>query len=93
MNMKTLYLSWQTKDQRLWYPVGRLDVLVEQEWYVFRYIKGVKNSRSDKFLSIVRISEFGKSVFFPQAIFDFRKSNHRFQSSRPRKISAEFGAD
>ncbi len=46
--MRTLYLSWQSKKTRHWFPVGRLDVcVVNQPWYVYRYIVGAMEAKKE----------------------------------------------
>ena len=47
MNTKTLYLAWQDKKNRQWFPVGRLDADVELPIYRYRYIGGAKRAQED----------------------------------------------
>ena len=49
MNMRTLYLSWQGPENRLWFPIGRLDESTENNrtTYTFRYIKGVESAKAE----------------------------------------------
>ncbi len=45
MNAKTLFLAWQDKQNRQWFPVGRLDADVEGSLYRFSYIGGAKRAK------------------------------------------------
>ena len=56
MNARTLYLAWQDKTSRRWFPVGRLDADVEHPLYCFRYIGGAKRAQDDA--HFVPLSEF-----------------------------------
>ena len=48
MSEKTLFLAWQdTKESRLWFPVGRLDVDVGRSDYRFRYTVGAKQAKEE----------------------------------------------
>ena len=39
--MTTLFLAWQdTGVSRSWYPIGRLDVDTDRDWYRFGYLRG-----------------------------------------------------
>ena len=43
---KTLFLAWQDRGQtRMWYPVGRLDMDIENARYRFRYTQGAKRAQ------------------------------------------------
>ncbi len=45
MSAKTLFLAWQDKQNRQWFPVGRLDADVERPLYRFRYTSGAERAR------------------------------------------------
>ena len=46
MSMRTLYLAWRDAgDSREWFPVGRLDVDVQEPIYRFRYTGGAKRAK------------------------------------------------
>ena len=46
MQDKTLYLAWQGSDEnRLWFPVGRLDADTQDSKYRFRYTVGAKQAQ------------------------------------------------
>ena len=42
---RTLFLAWQNKHDRQWFPIGRLDADVDRRRYRFRYIGGVKKAQ------------------------------------------------
>lgn len=44
-NERTLFLAWQDKKKRQWFPIGRLDAAVGR--YRFRYVGGVKRAEED----------------------------------------------
>ncbi len=44
MTPNTLFLAWQDKKNRGWFPVGRLDVNSEPHYYRFRYLHGAKRA-------------------------------------------------
>ena len=44
MTTRTLFLAWQGKQTRQWFPVGRLDVSAEDPYYNFRYTGGAKRA-------------------------------------------------
>src|SRR5271168_4476046 len=45
MNTKTLFLAWQDRCRRAWFPVGRLDAA--PEFYRFRYTRGAERARKE----------------------------------------------
>ena len=53
--MKTLFLAWQDAPReassrlatRGWYPIGRLDVEIEQPLYTFRYTRGALTAKDE----------------------------------------------
>ena len=47
MSTRTLFLAWQDKPSKAWYPVGRLDAGVEESCYRFRYIGGAKQAQEE----------------------------------------------
>lgn len=46
MSAKTLFLAWQDKQNRQWFPVGRLDADVDLPLYRFRYTMGAEKARA-----------------------------------------------
>ncbi|MYC07682.1 MAG: DNA-binding protein [Chloroflexi bacterium] len=44
MSTKTLYLAWQDRREKGWFPVGRLDIDVDSSDYCFGYIRGAKRA-------------------------------------------------
>ena len=44
MTTRTLFLAWQGRQTRQWFPVGRLDVSAEDPYYSFRYTGGAKRA-------------------------------------------------
>jgi len=45
---QTLFLAWQDKAQtRAWFPVGRLDVVMQTPLYRFHYIRGAERARNE----------------------------------------------
>ena len=71
MTDKTLFLAWQDKHMtREWFPVGRLDVLSDNEAYRFRYIRGAQRAHDRAgFDPLMDFPNFGQtyesSVLFP----------------------------
>ena len=70
MSAKTLFLAWQDKQNRQWFPVGRLDADVERPLYRFRYTGGATRAqREAKFpplLDFPSLSEaYQSSELFP----------------------------
>lgn len=45
MSERTLFLAWQDKRTRQWFPIGRLDGDVERSTYRFRYTGGAERAR------------------------------------------------
>ena len=56
MNARTLFLAWQDKTSRQWFPVGRLDADVEHSLYRFRYVGGARRARDEA--EFIPLSEF-----------------------------------
>lgn len=70
MSAKTLFLAWQEKQSRQWFPVGQLDADVEGSLYRFCYIGGAKRAKEDAgfepLLDFPRLSEeYRSSELFP----------------------------
>lgn len=70
MTPNTLFLAWQDKKHREWFPVGRLDVEGEPSSYRFRYIHGAKRAEEEVgFPPIYEFPDFHKdyrsSQLFP----------------------------
>lgn len=67
--MKTLFLAWQSPNNRAWFPVGRLEANQEQNKYVFHYTQGVDKAKKEGFHPIGSFPEFAKryesSELFP----------------------------
>ena len=66
MTPKTLFLAWQEKDRRQWFPVGRLDADVSQPEYRFRYTGGARRAQAE--------AGFPLLVEFPQLEKDYTAS-------------------
>ena len=47
MTRHTLFLAWEDKASRQWFPVGRLDADVERPLYRFRYTGGARRARTE----------------------------------------------
>ena len=47
MRPTTLFLAWQDKRERRWFPVGRLDADGGRSQYVFRYTHGAGIAKRD----------------------------------------------
>lgn len=56
MSARTLFLAWQDKTSRRWFPVGRLDADVKHSLYRFRYIGGAKRAQDEA--HFIPMSEF-----------------------------------
>ena len=56
VNACTLFLAWQDKTSRRWFPVGRLDADVEHPLYRYCYIGGAKRAQDEA--HFVPLSEF-----------------------------------
>ena len=44
---RILFLAWQDREKRQWFPIGRLDAAAGRRRYRFRYIGGVKRAEED----------------------------------------------
>lgn len=98
MSSRTLFLAWQDRKTRRWFPVGRLDADVEKPIYRFRYIFGAKRAKEEV--------EFPPLLEFPDLHRDYQSSelfplfkNRVIASGRPdradylRNIDLPDGAD
>ncbi|MCG0998225.1 hypothetical protein [Acetobacter persici] len=70
MTTTILFLAWQDKTSRRWYPVGKLEANVEQSYYKFVYISGALSAQKEaKFLPLADFPELFKkyesSELFP----------------------------
>ncbi len=66
MSAKTLFLAWQEKETRQWFPVGQLDADVERSFYRFCYIGGAKRAEKE--------AGFEPLLDFPILSEDYRSS-------------------
>lgn len=66
MTPRTLYLAWQERERRQWFPVGRLDADVTRPTYRFRYTGGAKRAQAE--------AGFPLLVEFPRLEEDYRAS-------------------
>lgn len=66
MNDKTLFLAWQDKQSRQWFPVGQLDADVERQHYRFRYTGGAKRAQ--------REANFPLLLDFPELSGDYQSA-------------------
>ena len=78
MTPKTLFLAWQEKDRRQWFPVGRLDADPAQPAYRFRYTGGARRAQAE--------AGFPLLIEFPQLDEDYR-STRLFPLFRNRVIN------
>lgn len=78
MNSTILFLAWQDKTSRRWYPVGKLEANVEKSYYKFQYISGALMAQKEaKFLPLAD---------FPD-IFGVYESNDLFPLFKNRVLS------
>lgn len=66
MNPKTLFLAWQDKERKQWFPVGQLDADVNCPLYRFRYIAGAERAH--------REASFPPLYEFPDLHGDYQSS-------------------
>ena len=66
MSTKTLFLAWQDKKWRQWFPVGRLDADVSMPFYRFRYIVGAQRAQKE--------AKFPLLLEFPEEHGDYKSS-------------------
>ena len=64
MKRRTLFLAWQDKRSRRWFPVGRLDTDLERSLYRFRYTGGASTAKAE--------AGFPLLVEFPSLYEDYR---------------------
>ena len=83
MAEKTLFLAWHdTGENRLWYPVGRLDADLESSSYRFRYTGGAERAnREARFPLIVGFPEM-KRDYHSEELFPLFQ-NRVMSPSRP----------
>lgn len=82
MTPNTLFLAWQDKKNREWFPVGRLDVEGEPCSYRFRYIHGAKQAEEKAgFPPIYEFPDFHKDYRSSQLFSLF--TNRVIAPSRP----------
>lgn len=67
MNPRTLFLAWQGRTDRRWFPVGRLEANAARSQYRFGYTIGARNAERE-------------SGFAP--LYDFPHLNKVYESSR-----------
>ena len=79
MSARTLFLAWQDKSSRQWFPIGRLDADVERPLYRFRYVGGVGRARE--------MAQFVPLWEFPDLTQDYR-SPYLFSLFRNRLMSS-----
>ena len=71
MSKKTLYLAWQAKQNRGWFPIGQLDVDADaSDYYRFRYTEGAKRAQQEGgFSPLMEFPNldvpYGSDVLFP----------------------------
>ena len=80
MSKRTLFLAWQEKSSRQWFPVGCLDADVGQSFYRFRYTGGAKRAEQEiGFPPLVEFpdlhGDYQSSELFP--LFQNRVMNRR----------------
>ena len=67
MRPRTLFLAWQDKKTRQWFPVGRLDADVRRSEFRFRYTGGAERAQQEV--------GFRLTADFPRLREDYRSSN------------------
>lgn len=88
MEMRTLFLSWQThKPACQWFPIGRLDLVLEPTpCYRFRYIHGAKRAQDQAgFALVFEFPELNRGYEFDRLFPVFQ--NRVTRSTRPDFIS------
>ena len=85
MSTKTLFLAWQDKNRRQWFPVGRLDADVSASFYRFRYVAGAQRAQKE--------AKFPLLLEFPEVREDYKSSelfalfkNRIIASGRPDRM-------
>ena len=82
MSARTLFLAWQDKSSRQWFPIGRLDADVERPLYRFRYIGGVGQARElARFVPLWEFPDLKQDYRSPYLFSLFR--NRLMSSARP----------
>lgn len=66
MGARTLFLAWQDKKSREWFPVGRLDADVQRSEFRFRYTGGAERAQ--------KAVKFPLTADFPNLRDDYRSS-------------------
>lgn len=78
-HVDTLYVGWQDRASRLWFPVGRLG-LDDEDRYVFDYLRGARVARrKTEFRGIAQFPDFEES-YRSEELFPFFRN--RVKSSR-----------
>jgi hypothetical protein len=66
---KKLYVGWQADKSRRWYPIGK--VTKTDEFYVFEYLKGADEARSNEgFKGVAQFPDFNRRYSSPE-LFSF----------------------
>ena len=84
MSARTLFLAWQDKSSRQWFPIGRLDADVERPLYRFRYVGGVGRTRE--------MAQFVPLWEFPDLTQDYRSPHLFFSVQEPADVFRPTGA-
>ena len=82
MNSRTLFLAWQDKETRQWFPVGRLDADVSVPSYCFRYTGGANRAKREaSFPLLIEFPDLQKVYPSPELFPVFQ--NRVMNRSRP----------
>ena len=81
-----MYLSWQNRVNRLWFPVGRLDADVDLPKFVFRYIEGAKRAESEAGFTPLPIFPSMEFAYWSPELFPLFK-NRVIAPRRPDRLN------
>ena len=85
MDTKTLFLAWQDKKSRQWFPVGRLDADVKPPQHIFRYTHGAEEAQKKvKFQPLIEFPNMHKRYRSPELFPLF--SNRVIALGRPDRM-------
>ena len=98
MTTRTLFLAWQGKKTREWFPVGRLDVNSESLFCCFRYTGGAKRAKQEAgFPLLMEFPDMHEAYLSPELFPVFQ--NRVMNRARPdfgdylRNLGLPEGAD
>lgn len=98
MNPRSLFLAWQDKESRQWFPVGRLDADVSAPSFCFRYTGGANRAEKEAgFPLLIEFPDLHQAYRSPELFPVFQ--NRVMNRSRPdfadylRQLDLPEGAD